>query len=296
MWKPGHVAIEWSRQEILRAVKRCLLRAGAVTDGYSAVDVLAESDSMLVIFRWRRDPNMYAIKVEFPTAPESSWTGLPVTSADEWAVDVAARLEEELQTGLVRRSRRMIRDGHVVLDTHDAPDVCPAGFSISSVPLGDDVVLLPSPLKRPYSVPELPSTSVSPPASKAGSWLAKAGMDVTIPRQLIVEAKLACWLQARVDNARGRPFIGHTAASWEDKQHTTARLDLVHIQPGVPSEVRNALVRLAVCEAAEAGALRVVTTIDAPELHELGFLPANGGGLTFRTSSAEPPSDPTAGL
>ncbi|MEU0483297.1 hypothetical protein ABZ260_29435 [Streptosporangium sp. NPDC006013] len=301
MWESGHVAIEWSRQEVLRAVRTCLLRAGAVTDGYSAVDVMAEPDSMLVIFRWRRDPNMYAIKVEFPTAPESSWTGLPVTSAVEWAADVAARLAEELATGLVRRSRRMIRDGYIVLDTHDAPDVCPAGFFISSVPL-DDVVLSPVPpprgfRKRAYFTFSLgsPSTSVSPPASEAGSWLAEAGMDVAIPRQLIVEAKLACWLQARIDNARGRPFIGHAAASWEDKQHTTVRLDLVHIQPGVPSEVRDALVRLTVCEAAEAGALHVVTAIDDPELHRLGFRPVNGGGLTLHTSSAEPPSDPTTG-
>jgi hypothetical protein len=300
------VAIEWSRQEVLRTVRTCLLRAGAVTDGYSGVDVVAEPDSMLVIFRWRRDPNLYAIKVEFPTAPKSSWTGLTVTSADEWAADVAARLAEELDTGLVRRSRRMIRDGYVVLDTHDAPDVCPTGFFISSVPL-DDVVLSPvSPprgfRKKAYVTFSLgsPSTSVSLPASKAGYWLAKAGMDVTIPRQLIVEARLACWLQVYVNKARGKSFaghvVGHAAASWEDKQNTTVRLDLVHIQPGVPSEVRNALVRLAVCEAAEAGALRVVTAIDVPELHELGFRPANGGGFTLHTSSAEPPSDPTAGL
>ncbi|GAA2800235.1 hypothetical protein GCM10020219_084280 [Nonomuraea dietziae] len=119
------MAIEWSRQEVLRAVRTCLLRAGAVTDGYSPVDVLAEPDSMSVIFRWRRDPNMYAIKVEFPTAPESSWTGLPVTSADEWAADVASRLAEELQTGFVRRSRRVTRDGYVVLDTHDAQTSAP---------------------------------------------------------------------------------------------------------------------------------------------------------------------------
>lgn len=300
------MVIEWSRQEVLGAVRRCLLPAGAVADGFSAVDVLAEPDSMLVVFRWRRDPNTYAIKVEFPTAPRSSWTGLPVTSADEWAADVASRLEEELLTGLVRRSRRMIRDGYVVLDTYDAPDVCPVGFYISSVPLGGDVVPLPSPpqggdREGAYPILGSPSASVSPLASEAGSWLAKAGMDVTISRQLIAAAKLVCWFQARVDSprvdkARGRPFVGHAAASWEDEQHTTARLDLVHIQPGVPSEVRNALVRLAVCEAAEAGALRVVTAIDVPGLHELGFRPANGGGLTLHTSSVEPPSDPTAGL
>ncbi len=263
------MAVEWSRQEVLRAVRVRLLRAGAVTDGCSTVDVVAEPDNMLVIFRWLRDPNIYAIKVEFPTVPESPWTGLPVTSADDWAADVAARLAEELDTGLVCRSRsrggRMTRDGYVLLNTRDAPDVCPAGFFIDSVPGS-------------------PPVSGSPLASEAGHWLAKAGMDVTIPRQLIAESNLACWLQACVDNARGRPLVGHAAASWEDKQHTTARLDLVHIQPGVPSEVRDALVRLTVCEVAEAGALHVVTAIDDPELHGLGFRPADGGGLRGRRS------------
>ncbi|MER6951026.1 hypothetical protein ABT294_44135 [Nonomuraea sp. NPDC000554] len=228
---------------------------------------MAEPDGILVIFRWRRDPNTYAIKVGFPTAPKSSLSGPRVSPADGWAINVAFRLAEELGTGLVRRSRRVIRDGYVLLDTRDAPDVCPAGFHIGSVYLA---------------------------AGEAGSWLAKVGMDVTIPRRLIGEGRLACWLHAYVDNARGEPFVGHAAASWEDKQHTTVRLDLVHIQPGVPSEVRDALVRLTVCEVAEAGALRVVTAIDDPALHGLGFRPANGGGLALHTRSAEPPSDPTA--
>ncbi|MFI7709106.1 hypothetical protein [Nonomuraea sp. NPDC049480] len=235
---------------------------------------MAEHDGMLVIFHWRRDPNTYAIKVEFPMASKSPWTGgsytgLPVTSPDEWAADFAFRLRLELDTGLVRRSRRMIRDGYVLLDTHDAPDDCPAGFFIGSL-----------------------SASVSPPASKVGAHLARAGMDITIPRQLIVEARLACWLHAYVDNARGEPFVGQAAASWEDTRRTIARLDLVHIQPGIPSEVRDGLVRLVVREVAEAGALRVVTAVDDPEFHGLGFRPANGGGLALHTRSTEPPSEP----
>jgi hypothetical protein len=201
---------------------------------------------------------------------------------------------EELATGLVRRSRRMVREGYVLLDTRDAPDPWPAGFFVSPVPLGDAVVLLEDGQESAYAIRRSPSASVSPHAAEPGHWLAEAGMDVTIPRQLIVEATLACWLQAYADNARGRPFVGHAAASWEDKRHTIARLDMVHIQPGIPSEVREALVRVAVFEVAEAGALRVVTAIDDPQLCGLGFRPANDGGLTLHTESAEPPSDPAA--
>ncbi|WP_245691389.1 hypothetical protein [Sinosporangium album] len=256
---------------------------------------------MLVIFHWRRDPNTYAIKVGFPVDSKSPWaggsyTGLPVTSADEWAAEFAFRFAAELDTGLVRRSRRVIRDGYVLLDTHDAPDVCPAGFFIDSVSL-DDVGLcaLPDDIEKAYSTLGSLPASVSPPRSNVGAWLAQAGMDVTTPRQLIVEARLACWLQAYVDNARGEPFVGHAVASWEDKRHTIARLDLVHIQRGVPLEVRDALVRLVVCEVAEVGVLRVVTAVDDPGLHGLGFRPANGGGLALHTRSTESPSDPAAG-
>ncbi|WP_345395418.1 hypothetical protein [Nonomuraea salmonea] len=118
---------------------------------------------------------------------------------------------------------------------------------------------------------------------------------MSVPRRLIAEDRLLCWLQAYVDNARGHPYVGHAVASWEDTRHTIARLDAVHTQPGVPTEVRGALVRLAVRMVTEDGALRVVTAIDIPELHELGFRPANEGGLTSDTIDTEPPPDPDAG-
>ncbi|MEV4566102.1 hypothetical protein AB0K12_20260 [Nonomuraea sp. NPDC049419] len=83
------------------------------------------------------------------------------------------------------------------------------------------------------------------PASETGSWLADAGMDVSVPHRLIAGDRLAFWLQAYVNNSRGHPFVGHAAASWENARHTTARLEVVHTTPGVPTEVRGALARFA---------------------------------------------------
>ncbi|MFF0310198.1 hypothetical protein ACFYSC_22430 [Streptosporangium sp. NPDC004379] len=271
----------------------------AMTDGCSGLDVVMEPDNLLVVFRWRRDPNVYAVEVAFPATPTSPWTGLPVTSAYEWAADVMAGLSENLATGLVLRSRRKVRDGYVVLDARDAVDVCPAGYFIDSVPL----VGAPSSSRPPFSWSWRrrthvtwgpPEESVPLPASEVGSWLAGAGMDVSLPRRLIAEARLACWLQAHVDNDRGEPYVGQVVASWEDARCATARLDLVHTKPGVPSEVRGALVRSAVRMVTENGALHVVTALDVPELHGLGFRPANGGGLTLRTSDADRSSAPVA--
>ncbi|MEU1390127.1 MULTISPECIES: hypothetical protein [unclassified Nonomuraea] len=256
------MTVEWSRDDVLAAVRARLLRPGAVTAGFAGVEVVAEGDGMLVAFRWRRDPNTYAVRIGFPAAPESAWTGLPVSSAGEWACDVEFLLMEELDTGLVRRSRRTVRDGRVLLDTRDAPDVWPAGYFVGTVPLDDDAA-----------------------AADAGFWLAREGLDVGVPRRLIAEARLACWLQAYVDNARGEPLVGHAAASWEDERHTMARLDVAYVLPGVPAGVRRALALLAVREVAEAGALGVVTAIDVPELRELGFGPAGDGGLVLHTRS-----------
>ncbi|MEV0310670.1 hypothetical protein [Nonomuraea fuscirosea] len=255
------MAIKWSRREVLAAVTTCLSRADAVTEGYSTVNVRPEPDGMLVLFRWRRDPNLYAIAVEYPTAPRSPWTGLPVHSAYEWAADVAGRLSEELATGLVRRARRTVRGGYVLLDPRDAPDVNPPGYSISLVP---------------------------PHPTEPGSWLAKAGLDVTIPRQLSAGSRLTCWLQAYGYNERRMTVVGQAAASWENEERTTVRLDLVQVLPGFPPEVCHALVRLAVFEAAEAGALRVVTEIDDAALAELGFRPALGDGLVLHTDIQRP--------
>ncbi|MGV9323577.1 hypothetical protein [Streptosporangium sandarakinum] len=293
------MAVEWSREEALEAVRACLPGVSAMTDECSDLDVVVEPDNLLVVFRRRRDPNVYAVEVAFPETPTSPWTGLPVTSAYEWAADVMADLSENLATGLVLRSRRKVRDGYVVLDARDSVEVCPAGYFIDSVPL----VGAPSSWRPSFSWPWRnrthvtwvpPEEPVPLPASKVGSWLAGAGMDVSLPRRLITEARLACWLQAYVDNDRGEPYVGHVVASWEDMRRIIARLDLVHIKPGVPSEVRGALVRSAVRMVIEDGALHVVTAIDVSELHGLGFRPANEGGLTLRTGDADPPSAPVA--
>src|SRR5262245_43645714 len=102
---------------------------------------------MLVVFRWRRDPNVYTIEVDYPRVSESPMTGEPVGSAGEWAEGLEWHLMEELDTGLVRRARRRVRDGRVLLDLDDAPDVSPAGFWIGAVPLDDDQVRY-RPLRR----------------------------------------------------------------------------------------------------------------------------------------------------
>ncbi|MGI5273318.1 hypothetical protein ACQEUU_29505 [Nonomuraea sp. CA-218870] len=291
------MAVKWSRAEILEALRTCALHSATTVDGYSGLDVVAEPDAMLLTFRWCRDPNVYAVEVAYPAEPISPWTGLSVTSAHAWAADVMAGLEENLATGLVMWGRRTIRDGSIVLASRDPVDVLPAGYHITSV----SRVGMPRsswPKRRgsllregTFFTYESPEEPVPLPPSEVGSHLAEEGMDVSLPRRLLAEDRLACWHEAYVDNSRGEPHVGHAVASWDDPPHTTARLALVHIQPGVPPDVRTALARFAVRAVTEAGALRVVTAIDAPELRELGFQPADGDGLILHTSVTGPPPE-----
>ncbi|MBB4917887.1 hypothetical protein [Streptosporangium saharense] len=276
------MTVEWAREEAFAALRGCLLRVGALTDGACIVDVVAEPYGMLVVFRWKKDPNTYAVEIAFPAGRVASVIGEPVTSPDEWAADVGYRLAEDLVTGLVRRGRRTVRDGYVVLDDRGAPDIGPEGFSVSEVPL----VTLEPRWRRERGIRFTRRLTVVPVTlSEAGSWLAEAGMDVTVPRRLVAEGRLVCWLQARADGEGEEPAVGQAVASWEDTRHAVVRLELIHVQPGIPEEMRAALVRVVVHEAAEVGALRVVT--DVPGLHELGFRPVDGGGSVLSTIVVE---------
>ncbi|MDA0638402.1 hypothetical protein OUY22_33775 [Nonomuraea sp. MCN248] len=282
------MAVEWSRAEILEALRTCALHSATMVDGYSGLDVVAKPDAMLLTFRWCRDPNVYAVEVAYPTEPSSPWTGLPVPSAFAWAADVMAGLQENLATGLVMWGRRTVRDGSIVLAYRDPADVLPAGYFVTPV-FRVGVPRSSGPEREGTSFTYAsPEALVPLPPSEAGSHLAAEGMDVSLPRRLLAEDRLACWHEAYVDNSRGEPHVGHAVASWDDPSRTTARLALVHIQPGVPSDVRTALARFAVRAVTEAGALRVVTAIGTPELRELGFQPADGDGLILHTSITGP--------
>lgn len=132
------MAVDWARTTVERVVRTTLSRPGAITDGVSGVDVRDLDDELLVVFRWMRDPNPFGIRFPYPDAYVSPWTGLPVESVEEWAAELAFLLMEELDTGLVRRAPRTVRDGFVELGTDDAPDVAPAGYFIGEVPVADD--------------------------------------------------------------------------------------------------------------------------------------------------------------
>lgn len=247
----------WSPEAIVKAVRESLGRSGRVSEGFRLDSVWHEHRDLMVTFRWRRDPNRYAVRFSLPdgAAAESPWTGLPIASAQEWAQDAAGLLTEELDTGVVRRARRERQHDVVELDWRAAPDPCPPGYYHTTV-------VLPSALTRWPAIPGL--------CADFGRSLAAAGLDVSTPRRQYRRGRLLSWLQLNSDTASPQP-IGHTSVAWHPTLRDTATLDVLQILTGMPDTAAPYLAHMAVHDAAEAGAQRIQGTCAHPQLTQAGF-------------------------
>lgn len=236
----------WRPERTVAAARAAL--AFGVTDGFRPLRVSHDGHDLVLVFRWRRDPNTYAMRFPLP-GPESDgpWTGLPIGSPENWAHELSGMLMEELDTGIVRRARRST-DGDVVeLDVDDAAGTSVPGYYLSRVPLGPD----------------------------PGWWLAKHGLDITLPRRGHAEHRLVSWSQACTDTLSPEP-AGHASVCWQPGTPGTASLDVLRILPGVPDALAIELARASVHNAADAGVRWVITTLEHPALTEAGFRVAHG--------------------
>jgi hypothetical protein len=252
------MSVPWSREETLTAARERLLRAGGVTDGFGPLDVQIADDFLAVRFRWWQDPNRFVVRLRLPDTAESPWTGCPVDSAEEWAADLAGALMEELDTGFVRRARRTPQGDEVELaweEDRELPDIL--GYYISGVPFefGPD----------------------------PGRHLASAGFDISLPRRAIEEGRLISWLEAYVDNAQGRPYVGQAVVVGDRVSADAAVLDVLETVAGIPEDVSSILALNAVHGAAEAGYLVVTTRLADPVLTALGFISHEPGQLALST-------------
>lgn len=261
----------WSAEVIVKAVRDLLSRSTVVSQGFRLVAIWLERDELVVSFRWWRDPNRYAVRFPLPdsTLPESPWTGLPVVTSQDWAHDVVGLLAEELGTGAVRHARRRRHHGVVELDWHDAPNPCPHGYHSSAV-------VLPSALDRSLML-----------RADFGRSLAAVGLDVAVPRRQHRKGRLLSWLKLTSDRVSPEP-VGHASVSWHPTLPTTATLDVLQLLPGVIDTAASYLARMAVHDAAEAGAKCVQTTCTHPQLTQVGFHRAGQSGpVSIDTTTLE---------
>lgn len=242
----------WPRPETLTATRAALLQPGAVADGFRGRGVELQSGNLLVTFQWWADPNTYGLRFELPASPaESPWTGLPVHSADEWASDVAGWLMEQLQTGLIRRAGRHEVAGVAELDLNRQRGWDITGYSVSM-----SGRLLPA---------------------RAAFALIATGVGPVRAAQLLTGGRLISWLYAYLDDSTGSSTVGQAVVGWGSRSSEPARLVLLAIDSHVPVSVGRMLAHHAVHDAAEAGAIKVTTTLNAPWLLDVGFSPSPTG-------------------
>ncbi len=265
---PGVAGTSGAHELALRALRERLDGDGAVTDGFTCLDVRSAltgeptgdtHDHVVVVLRWRQDPSTYTISFPLPTdgthhdpsCPPDVDTRSPSPSIEQWADEVVWSLMEELDTGLVRRAARIPVGDVTFLAIDDrAGDARPQGYYIGH---------------------EYPG-----PAVGDGEHLTEVGLDVTVARHLLTEGRLLTWLHGYVDGRRGGPFVGHAVVARPDDDGSAAwsgpaRQRTLEVVPGTPPAVTTALAYHAVRDAIEAGADTIISGLDLRAVSDIGF-------------------------
>lgn len=236
-----------------------ITRAGAVTEGFSGVDVLdAGCDGLLVVFRWQRDPTLYGVLLD---ASEQFYGG----TWDQWVGNAQILLAEELDTGLTRRaerSHRLTAQGMVVELDLGAADRRSRSHWTSSALTSD------------------------PP----GMWLEADGFDTTVGRAALAQDRLVGWWQLVVNSDHGGPVVGQAVVGRDRNDTSAAVLEVFVVREEVPVEVQRDFVRDLMRCSAEAGAVRLSTRLDAAVLRAVGLTPQPEGGFAISTVDRADPS------
>lgn len=77
------------------------------------------------------------------------------------------------------------------------------------------------------------------------------------------------WIQAKVNNAVGRPYVGHAAARWSSE--VTAHVDVLETVPGTPETVAAQLAHRVTHMLADLGAETITASVANEHLTELGY-------------------------
>lgn len=95
---------------------RARLPGGARLSDAKIFGVRPEGDGCLVLFRWRRDPRLYALGINLRDVSREYFYGTPVNSWEEWLMSFGVNLLVHLDTGAVENSARTRRDDYIELN------------------------------------------------------------------------------------------------------------------------------------------------------------------------------------
>lgn len=96
-----------------------LMRGGPGSDfwrtGATLVDVRQDGAAALFIFEWADEAKPLALKIDLEDTSEEFYYEEPVTSFDEWLVDLDVYIMVSIGTGVAQRARRIDRGEYIEL-------------------------------------------------------------------------------------------------------------------------------------------------------------------------------------
>lgn len=211
--------------EAARRLMRSVRIRGVIDSKFRPTRVHIEDDAARVYFQWAKNPNTFALSLRLPRSVDDL-PGPPADTPGSLVSEALANWQENLRTGMLFWGTRTRMDDETlhVSWPKGGPSRDGDGYGIATVPQHD----------------------------KSGVWLAEAGLSIDKGVAAKESGHLAAWLQAYVNNARGRPFVAHSAARWTGD--TTAVVDVLESVPNTPRSVLTKLVHTITHVLANSGA------------------------------------------
>ncbi|MTV25855.1 hypothetical protein FTX61_10605 [Nitriliruptoraceae bacterium ZYF776] len=211
----------------------------------------------------RRHPHILIVAADEQSLTLDHLIGEPLESddAEAWADGVYYWLMEELDTGVLRRGRRVtLDDGTMAVDPSLETDASSPPWDVSAVPLdrptrtGRRRLRWTALRARRRSFVTIGGHIPHEPDPTPGGYLQEAGFDVTTGRAAHAEGRLIEWLQLFANERHASALLGQLVVSWRDEHDAVAQLKHLECGPQTPQVAVEQLVLAGVHDAADTGA------------------------------------------
>lgn len=219
---------------------------GHIHDDLRPEILTVTTEAVTLQFQWRQNPVRFAITRKLPRTADDLCS--PADSPQAWASYTAMDWCEDLSTGWTRWGRGRRRNGVIQLGRRTTvPPEGPYGFGgrRQFTPDGDGLIRVPH--------------GLNPAMNTIAEYRA--------------EEFISCTYEVRAPDEHHRHslYVAQAVTVWT-ADRSAASLEIVDALPEVPDSSIRRVVLHAIHDAADAGAYKVVTTLTAPVLTEMGFL------------------------
>lgn len=192
-------------------------------------------DEAVLVFNWPPNERLFGVPVSLTRVDRWVNADAPAANLDEWLDSVDLWLMEDVENGFLYRARRRPIDDYIELRGPEWP--VDHRFYVDVVEPRDERGWLRVPLVQRHGLH--PEEAVK--RRRTG--------------------RLVGWVLAYENISNGVPYVGQASVVWDSPR--TAVLDHLEVIPGLPATVMLDLVRSATHTAADAGAVTVLSQLDA---------------------------------